>query len=311
MTATAAATVRPATAEDLPGILDLYAHRFAAAIDEDVWRWKYERLPGPSRSVVALDEQGAILAHAGALGLDARTSSAQGILWQLVDFMGTTLRGGLRSAMVEAGRSLLTEIPRAGDLPWVFGFPGERHFRLGERVFGYRPVRRIPVLEGEIPRGDGAELESGDSCADWAQAAWEACASSGVRRSTAFLNWRYHARPDRYYRFYRLCSSHSGVDGLLVFAFDGVLAKAAEVWLPPGETWVRALATVGGDLRRMGMERWRFWPPSTAETAETLAELGVGPSGESLFLGCQGRAPVDPVAEAAAMHYSMGDYDCT
>lgn len=312
-------TVRSPQSEDLPRVLALYRERFATSIGEDVWRWKYDRLPGLSRSIVALDDRGAVVAHAGALGLEARSRTERGILWQLVDFMGTARRGGLRSAMVEAGRALLAQIPRPGDLPWVFGFPGERHFRLGERVFGYRRVRRIEVLEGEIPTGDGAEgaeLDVADSCADWAEAAWEACTPTGVRRTADFLNWRYHARPDRYYRFYRLASER-GADGLLVFAFEGEVAKAAEVWLPPRGDWGGALLAVGRDLRRMGMRRWRFWPPRAVETARALGALGLGPSGESLLLGCRGRSQVgdgvaiDPVAEAAAVDTSMGDYDCT
>jgi hypothetical protein len=315
MTATGSLVVRQAAAEDLAGILRLHAGRFGAAVDAELWRWKYERLPGLSRSVVAVVEGSAVVAHAGALGLEARSPKAEGLLWQLVDFVGTAHGGTLRSAMVEAGRALLAGIPRAQDLPWVFGFPGERHFQLGERSFGYRPVRRIPYLEGTIPeRDDGSEVGISDSCDAWAEAAWEACAVSGVCRTTAFLNWRYHGRPDRYYRFYRLSSPSAAADGLLVFGFDGDVASAAEVWLPPGGEWRAGVLAVGQDLRRTGMRRWRFWAPAVAETAGLLRELGVAPSGADLFLGCGAGAAgsdSDPVAEAASIHYSIGDYDCT
>jgi hypothetical protein len=62
------------------------------------------------------------------------------------------------------------------------------------------------------------------------------------------------------------------------------------------------------------MRRWRFWAPAVAETAGLLRELGVAPSGADLFLGCGAGAAgsdSDPVAEAASIHYSIGDYDCT
>jgi len=304
-------TVRPSSAADLPGILRLHATRFGQPLDPEVWSWKYDRLPGLSRSVVALDGCGAVVAHAGALALEARSATAVGLLWQLVDFVGTTRGGGLRSAMVEAGRALLDEIPRPQDLPFVFGFPGERHFRLGERAYGYREVRTIPFLEGSIPDSEGGEVEIGDHCGSWVEETWEACAANGVRRSAAFLNWRYHARPDRYYRFYRLPSS-SGSDGLMVFAFEDRLAKAAEVWLPPGGSWAAAVAGIASDLRAMGMVRWRFWPPVGREAVRLLDALGVSATGDGLFLGCRaGKGRAEPEVEAAALHYSMGDYDCT
>jgi len=50
----------------------------------------------------------------------------------------------------------------------------------------------------------GTKIETGDLCGPWAEEAWESCDVTGVRRSVAFLNWRYYSRPGRYYRVYRL-----------------------------------------------------------------------------------------------------------
>jgi hypothetical protein len=132
----------------------------------------------------------------------------------------------------------------------------------------------------------------------------------GVRRSAAFLNWRYHARPQRYYRFYRL--GRPGASGLAVFAFVGQEAWATEIWLPPAGEWYSAMLAVAADLRAAGLRTWRFWPPpAAAGTAALLARLGVRPDGEPRFVGCRGPAQggVDPIAAAAGFYYAMGDYD--
>ena len=303
------AAFRPTTPEDLPALTGFFAERFGHAWEAEDWTWKYRALPGEARSWLATGIDGEILAHAGALRLPARRRGAGTGIWTLVDWAGTSRRG-LRPPLVDLGRRLLADLPRAEDAPWIFGFPSERHFRLGERVFGYRPLADFIELAGDIPAGaPETALAAGDSAGDWAEAVWEACGVDGVRRSAAFLNWRYYARPRRYYRFYRLTSR--GVEGLAVFAFVGEEAWAAELWLPPGGEWYSYLLAVAADLRAAGLRRWRFWPPPPdLGLEETLARLGLRGAGERRLIGCRGgTGGSDPTEAARGFYYAMGDYD--
>jgi hypothetical protein len=291
--------VRPTCDGDLPGLDALFRARFGHLLSAAAWRWKYQALPGEARSLVAVDGAGTVVAHGGALRLAARWRGGEGGIWQLADFAGSS--SGLRPPLVALGRELLAGLPAAGDAPWIFGFPSERHFRLGERVFGYLPLSVVEPLAGPLsglPPGDGGQVEGGDSCGDWAAAAWEDCAVFGVRRSAAFLNWRYWARPERYYRFYRLWSGGPGSAagasgaagtcrgwGLAVFAFVGDEAWAAELWLPPGGEWYAPMLAVAADLRAAGLSRWRFWPPPAAAHAVRPATSGHPASGHPEALG--------------------------
>lgn len=302
-------TVRPTLAEDLPALSALFEEGFGHPLAADEWEWKYRHLPGEGRSVVALGPAGELLAHAGALALPARWESGAGPAWQLCDFVGR--RTSLRSPLVAAGRALLADLPRCGDMPWIFGFPSARHLALGERTFGYRPLPWVPVWEGELPAagaGDGEVLATDDRCTGAAEPIWEACGGLGVRRSRAFLDWRYTARPRRYYRFYRL--RVAATEGWVVAAFVHDLALLAEVWLPPGPDWYGALAAVAADLRAAGLRRWRCWPLRDGSTM--LGRLGLAPGGEQVPMGCRPRAGAEPdevVAAAARLYYPMGDHD--
>ena len=302
-------SLRPTRDEDLPHLTSFFGQRFGRSWTPEEHLWKYRSLPGQSRSVVAVEASGAILAHAGALRLPARWRGGEAGIWQLVDFAGTPRNRGLRPALVDLGNLLLDDLPREGDVPWIFGFPSPRHFRLGERAFEYRPLVEIEELGGPVPEAPQSLcVETGDSCGDWAEVVWEACGVAGVRRSAAFLNWRYHARPHRYYRFYRLFSGSA--EGLAVFAFVGEEAWAAELWLPIGSDWYPSLLAVAADLRAAGLKRWRFWPGF--QTGDLLASLGLGPTGERRFIGCRGRTGgADPAAWAEGFVYAMGDYDLT
>jgi len=303
--------IRAGRAGDEPALAALFEASFGYRPHGEYWSWKYQRIPGRARSLVAVAAGGEIVAHVGALALPARSAGETKDLWQLVDFMGSAAGSGLRPPLVAAGRALLEDLPEPADFPWIFGFPSERHFALGVRQFGYRPLREVRPLAGPLPAAAGPAgslLEISDHCGEWAEPVWSACAVSSVRRSAAFLNWRYHARPDRYYRFYRLRSEAE--EGLAVFGFHREQAMAAELWLPPGPDWTGAMLSVARDLAGMGVESWTFWPRPLA--APLFHALGVSEREEIVRIGCRGRAGgPDPVAAAAGFEYSMGDYDLT
>jgi len=290
--------IRPTRPEDLPALSALFAERFGHPLEPDEWQWKYRHLPGEARSFVAV-AGGEVVAHAGALCLPARWQGGEAGIWQLVDFVGSPRRGGLRPALVDLGRALLQDLPREQDVPWIFGFPSERHFRLGQRVFGYKPLLELETLSGAIPEGSSeARIETGDSGGEWAGRIWERCGVQGVRRSDDFLRWRYWSRPRRYYRFYRLFSGSE--EGLAVFAFVGEEAWAAEVWLPSSAEWYPSMLAVAADLRASGLRSWRFWSMPGLETL--YRDLGLEPEGERRLVGCRGDA-------VTGFTYSMGDYD--
>jgi ribosomal protein S18 acetylase RimI-like enzyme len=306
--------LRPTRPEDLPSLSLLFERRFGHPLAAAEWTWKYGQIPGRARSLVAIEAQGgegSVIAHAGALLLPARWRGGEGGIWQLVDFVGSTARRGLRAALVAAGHALLSDLPAAGDAPWIFGFPSERHFRLGQRVFGYRPLAEVEVLEGALPVGGvswGAAIESADLADEGSEALWEACGGLGVRRSAAFLNWRYYARPERYYRFYRLATGSAR--GFAVFAFVGTEAWAAELWLPEPSDWTAALRAVAADLAATGFRSWRFWNPSSLRLRGQLTSLGVHRAGRRQFVGCRGRPEEpDPAPYAAGFTFAMGDFD--
>lgn len=333
--------LRATRPEDLPGLSQLFERRFGHPLTPEEWRWKYGQIPGEARSRVAVAPDGQVVAHAGALCLPARWAGGEAGVWQLVDFAGTTARRGLRPAFVELGRELLADLPRPSDAPFIFGFPSERHFRLGGRVFGYLPLTDVPLWSGDLARaaqaraGEAAHraggdivrgtaepsiqkgaasavstIESGDLAFEGVEALWESCGVLGVRRSAPFLNWRYYARPGRYYRFYRF--RVGAESALAVFGFVGEEARAAELWLPGKEDWLPALRAVAADLQASGLRRWTYWSPVREEWGALLVALGLERTGERQFVGCRGRAGgADPQAAAAGFSYSMGDFDLT
>jgi len=328
--------LRATAHEDLPALSALFAAGFGHPLAPEEWAWKYRQLPGEGHSAVAVDEGGRVQAHAGVIGLPARFEGGQGLLWQLTDFVGDPRGTGLRPPLVALSRWLLGGLPRPGDAPWNYGFPSSRHMRLGEHLLGYGPLRTFRERVGETAAAAGplpADLDlrvddhwsdppaaDDPGSGDGAETLWRASVAHGIRRDAAFLNWRYHARPGRYYRFYRISmgvrSGGPGIEGLAVFAFLGTEARAAELWLPPAAGpeggLERALPAIAADLLASGINRWSFWPPPGTGGGNPFRGLGLEPGAE-VFLGFRTghrRAP-EPPAPAVDFYYAMGDWDAT
>lgn len=307
--------LRPTEEADLISLSELYRERFGHPLTVEEWRWKYRQVPGKAISLVALDGAGRVVAHAGAVKLPAEWNAGAGGIWQLTDFLGSTRGAGLKAPLVMVGQELLRDLPRPEDAPWIFGFPSQRHFLLGEKVFGYGPLAKFHELEGELyaPAASAQQspvtIEVSDHCESWVEEVWRACKVSGVIRTAGFLNWRYWARPGRYYRFYRLRGP--GGEGLAVFAFVGSEARAAELWLPANRGLESGLSVVADDLLTTGLERWRFWPSVEGAAGRALEPLQLVARGE-IFVGYRGReGGEDPRRFAEGFVYSMGDYDIT
>lgn len=344
--------LRPTRPDDLDALSELFVEGFGHPLSAAEWEWKYLHSPGAARSAVAVvaggAERGRILAHAGALGLPARYRAAagegearEGLLWQLVDWVGTR-HTGLIPPLVRLGRWLLAPLPGPEDAPWNFGFPSRRHLDLGKRVFGYGEIRTFRERVGALAAAAGPlpaalDIEASDRWTGDAaglEALWTACCPFGIRRDETFLRWRYWARPGRYYRIYRIRKADA--EGLAVFAFVGTEARAAELWLPPGgpvgETkrgpggLAAALPALAEDLLASGLTHWRFWPPPPA-TSDALAGLSLEPA-EEVLLGYRPRGggqrghrgtdaalPAEASAElpreAESFYHAMGDYDLT
>jgi GT2 family glycosyltransferase len=304
---------RPARDADTEALVALFARRFDYAVTAEAWRWKYSARVGQILSAVVENDAGEIVAHAGALAQPARWSNGRGLLWQLVDYMGTPAGTGLFPPLVGAGNFLLRQLDGLDSAPFIFGFPSETAFSLGRRRFGYLPLRRVARLAGPLPETTNPApglVEWTDRAGDWAVRAWEACAATGVVRSQEFLDWRYTARPDRYYRFYRLRAGDC--EGFAVFGFHGEDAVAAELWLPGEGDWQSALTAVAVDLRGIGMRTWSFWPPFGPHAESALASLGVQPTQDSIFIGLRAHGTEEAAYEAARdVYIGAGDFDMT
>jgi len=303
--------IRPSEPGDQAALDGLFRSRFGHGVSRETLAWKYELAPGRSRSLVAEAAGRGVVAHAGALGLPARAADRTAFLWQVSDVVAARETSGLRPAIVDLLDALFASIPGEEDWPWLFGFPGDRHHRLGERLYGYRPLAPVAELGGNLDRvAAGPPIGGTDRAEPWAEEAWRACDVDSVARTVEFLAWRYWSRPDRYYRFYRL-EGGAAAPGLVVFAFQGEEARATELWLPGGDplAYELSLRRVAADLLDSGIDRWTFWGYPAAAPRALADAFGLRPEERVWTMSVRPCRGLPLPAAATKMRYCLGDYD--
>ncbi|MDQ5871930.1 MAG: GNAT family N-acetyltransferase [Acidobacteriota bacterium] len=275
-----ALVVREAAAADAPGIRALFGRAFGREMTAEEWRWKFEDNPdGWFGTVVEL--AGRIVGNYAGWGMRFLLGGQERLVYAVGDVAtDPSVRGlgGRRNAFRLMTEAFFEEVEGRRGVPFCFGFPGERHLVLGQRVVGTRTVfaiveKRVPCGALPPPPGDS---EAGDFVLErfdrlWAAAsrAWPALAV----RDRARANWRFHARPGRYYRMVW----RNGGDGLLGWAVLSVSGEDALVadYLGrsgDGDDLLPLFAAAGAEASRLGARRLVFWE-TPGPAAAVLAEL--------------------------------------
>lgn len=299
-----AETVRRSKREDIPALQALFLEAFGHERPAEIWEWKYFDNPrGHAGFVCQAGDR--IVAHCAGLPARFRDFERSFTAYASVDFMSSpTYAGGVGGGgvFVRTVRRFYGDCCGAGGAPLLYGFPGERHRILGERLLGYRPVEVVNDLRLE-PKGGGGEIRplgAGDL-----RVFTRVPLSMGVERDEMYLRWRYLDHPINRY----------GV--VIVRGFFGRARIGAVV--REGDDGVVYLMEVGGSFSRSNVSR----------LVQALGSLGrpvVGwgsprnPVGRLLVEEGFEAVPRDhrlevrlfyerPTPREGEMYYTLGDYD--
>lgn len=222
-------SIGPLQPGEVPAFCALFQRVFSADVTPEWRHWKYEQGPRLGHvSLVARDSTGALVGHAGALVFPGVVQGRPLPMAQVCDVMvDPAARGGVDHGGVY-GRlmaELQRELAQAHPGVFAYGFAGIRPYKLGARMGLYRAVQpcRMGVLEFQAdavaPRPPSTWLRWLTSpLRQWARwsahpvawdapalaTLWQRCgpASPGprVRRTSAYLHWRYAAHPSHRYQ---------------------------------------------------------------------------------------------------------------
>jgi hypothetical protein len=306
------AVIRPYQPGDEQEICRLFSSVFQLELPLAVWRWKYLRAGQPPPVFVA-EEDGQIVCHFGALRQRLVWQETEGWGFDCIDTMAHPRQQG-RGLFRRTVQAFMRELCE-GQSWFMYGFPTERHRRLGEILVGYEPVARVHTLQkaGRHFISTHRDLEAVFDVLplDW-DAQWRRLEPHfGLvnRRDRAFLAWRYWLRPGKRYRFVTI----HGAPALAVVGIDKNTAYVMEFLAEPENTAL-ARALLAGVETLIQAERisaMAAWFPAFAWASRFLCRDGGFTANEAEhWLECRlfdRRFSASWLAEH--FYYSLSDFD--
>jgi hypothetical protein len=258
-------TVRPAAAADVPGIRALHARVFGSEMSEPEWVWKFEKNPDGRFGTVAVSD-GRIVANYAGWGARFLVGGAPALVYVVGDVAtdpSVRALGVGRGAYRTTADAFYAAV--AGRVPFCVGFPNDRALAISHRLVGSRTIRPIRRVFADLDDfgPPPASAGSGDFVDESFDPLWETAArflTHAAVRDRARVNWRFHARPGRYYRM--VWWKEGGAQrGWAVLSVDGGEALVADFLGsdPEGRDLAPLFAAAAEEARRMGARRLVFW----------------------------------------------------
>lgn len=273
--------LRPMTADDIESACALFHTVFGHPRSPQEWRWKFAQAPGLGAvNIVAVNGSGQLLAHAGAQMFEGRWGD-QPVRWvQVCDVMvhpqarGDLGPGNLYRKLMRALDDTLQPLGPASWPMFIYGFPGIRPARLGERMGLYRRLYTCAAQQGDdLPRGllarwratqgwraqavPWSALHDPGLAAFWRRTAAPSVAGIGLLKTAAYLDWRYARHPTQRYRLWLLRRAWASPRGWLVTREAGS-PEVIDASLPADLPLRPALAALAAASRTGG---WCCWLP--------------------------------------------------
>jgi GNAT acetyltransferase-like protein len=272
--------VREATSADAPGIRRLFARVFGREMPEEEWRWKFEQNPDGWYGVVAVVGGEIVGNYAGwgtRLLVDGRPAPSFSVGDVATDpsVRGMGGRRGIYRSMTEA----FYEAVGGLGVPFCFGFPNPRALEVSHRIVGSRtlfPVREILVSCDAFapPPSDAVAADFATESFDSLWAAAATYLTHAPVRDRARANWRFHARPTRWYRMVTREESGEAL-GWAVLSAAGDTALVADFLGrdPAGFDLPLLFSAAALEARRLGASKLVFWETPGGPAADLLRAL--------------------------------------
>lgn len=205
--------IRPYQDDDEEKVIQLWETAFKSKMDRHIWRWKFHDNPfGRQIMLCVTDENKPVAAYAG-IPYKANWNDKQVRFTQLIDNMSHPeyrfpVRGrkGLYALTVEC---FVEEFGWPKQSVLSYGFPGQKHFKLGKLFFNYREMAgggaylKIPaesiISNKKFSFRKTAIVESADSHFDNLQSAIKEDYPFAAIRDKQFINWRFFENPVQKY----------------------------------------------------------------------------------------------------------------
>ena len=208
----------------LDDIIKTWQIVFQKEINRSFWLWKYQQNPAGFRTILCIDENGKVIVHYGAMCCNINFFGQSCLALQLTDiFTHPKYRwaiGGKTGLFVQTARTFwqtyLKNAPFGPELDlhsikskasFVWGLPGKRHARLGQKVIKYgvlpdafygelnkKSLKAISTLLWSVTKISTDEDPPSQLAELWQQKGGKS-KTFCIRKDFEYLKWRFYEKP--------------------------------------------------------------------------------------------------------------------
>ncbi len=232
-------TIRPYRDGDEYKIVSLFREVFGKEKTLAHWNWEFRENPNGSRIMLCFSEEGDLVAQCASIPVKAYLLGEEIEISQVVDCMSSRKFRGI--FVKKKGLYVLTisrffhEYAGPGRDLYLYGFPGERHYRLGVKLLGFVPSPRVLFFVSTVETGGRSFFHSLDSIPTEAFLGLFVGMNKRMReifpflvkKDGEYLEWRYVRCPFRRYTFLALKNILGKIKSVFVVSDRGELVDYA------------------------------------------------------------------------------------
>ena len=226
---------------DEKGILDLWKTAFKSNMDPDLFKWKYLDNPYNKTMMLCVTDKSEIVTFYGGIPFKFQYNEDIVYVVNLMDIMSHPNHRENR-IFEKTARRFIEYFCTPDNLLLMYGFPGEFHYSIGERILNYKKISNVLYLRAFpnelINKKNPAQkniveleiIENYDGPAKEFDLVWENCKSYypfSIVRDASFVKWRFFDHPQKQYNVLRFKNSDD--DSFVAYAVLTVNERKATI----------------------------------------------------------------------------------
>ncbi|MBF0228865.1 MAG: GNAT family N-acetyltransferase [Desulfamplus sp.] len=251
-------TLRPFAPEDENGVLELWKIAFKATISLELFRWKYLENPYTQTMMLCVTDKDEIVTFYGGIPYFFQYEKKIVPVVNLMDIMSHPMHRENRIFEKTAKQFMAYfcyPAKRHGpaslqdNLLLMYGFPGEFHYSIGERILNYRKANQVAYMklslsnlaESEQPANikglnlNELNLEAWESDPIWFDRLWDRCKKNypfSIVRDSKFIKWRFINHPEKRYTILKFTNDNNESEAFVVLQINEDKAAIVDMLIP-------------------------------------------------------------------------------
>lgn len=320
-------SIRPYQPQDQINVLLLWKAAFGKGLSREQWQWKYLGNPFGYRIMLCVTEDQVPIAMYSGIPYKALYEKMEVSFIHPMDNMShpsyRSVLSGRKGLFVMTAEHFFSMYGGPHDSIFMYGFPGERHFRLGQLLLKYKSFYAgcacfkisSQDVKSKYKLWTG-KIDHLDKPYAWIDNFFYKSSKYYpfiVKRNSEFIGWRFFDHPSNEYKIYIYKSFLNKIKGYAVLLIKGQVANIVDFLCIPEKDIVKNFFyRIFYELKKENLCCFQIWIPGNHFLCSEFIRAGFESQKEPIGIIPVGRTFYDKLSFEYAeqnIYYTMADGD--